>query len=217
MSAEQYIEELRQEKGVLDPNDFQHAIRLLDTEINNVRANNNEGYEESAPPKKMRYEEEIVKLSEKIMLPIEDYPRFNFVGKLLGPKGSTMKAIQGISKTKISILGRGSTRNKEKEEELCQSDDPKNEHFKEALHIIIHVKAPRSEAHERLANCLEEINKCMDMENDGMRQEHNEDKRVLTNGFDLRRQGGEGVMLTSKWIKWAHYTSWDPSSRCNNT
>jgi len=175
MSAEQYIQELRREKDVLDSQDFQHAIRLLEKEINNVEVNNNEAYE-PPPPQGGQYKEEVIKLSEKIMLPVEEYPRFNFVGKIIGPKGSTMKAIQNISKTRIMVLGRGSSRDRDQELLLSQSDDPKNEHYKEPLHVVINVKAPRSEAHERLANCIEEINKCIQAENEGVYQANVEDR-----------------------------------------
>ena len=40
--------------------------------------------------------------------------QFNFVGKLLGPKGNTFKRLQQNTGTKMSILGRGSMRDKEK-------------------------------------------------------------------------------------------------------
>ena len=39
--------------------------------------------------------------------------QFNFVGKLLGPRGSSLKQLQASSMTKMAILGRGSMRNQE--------------------------------------------------------------------------------------------------------
>ena len=41
-------------------------------------------------------------------------PQFNFVGKLLGPRGNTFKRLQASTGTKMSILGKGSMREKEK-------------------------------------------------------------------------------------------------------
>lgn len=186
MSAEQYLDELHQEKELLDPREFQHAIRLIESEINNVGSNNDESYQDTsaAPKQDKKYDEEIVIVSEKIILPIEDYPRFNFVGRLLGTKGQTMKSLQESTKTRISILGKGSTRDREKEEELSESGDPKNDHFKEPLHIIVSAKAPRSVAHERIANCLSEINKCLD-EGNAKSEEH-------MNRYDMRRQDFRG-------------------------
>ena len=40
--------------------------------------------------------------------------QFNFVGKLLGPRGNTFKRLQANTGTKMSILGKGSMREKEK-------------------------------------------------------------------------------------------------------
>lgn len=40
--------------------------------------------------------------------------QFNFVGKLLGPKGYTFKRLQNLTGCKMSILGRGSMRDREK-------------------------------------------------------------------------------------------------------
>ena len=39
--------------------------------------------------------------------------QFNFVGKLLGPKGNSMKRLQERTMTKMAVLGRGSMRNKQ--------------------------------------------------------------------------------------------------------
>ena len=40
--------------------------------------------------------------------------QFNFVGKLLGPRGNTLKRLQAQTGTKMSVLGKGSMRDKEK-------------------------------------------------------------------------------------------------------
>lgn len=40
--------------------------------------------------------------------------QFNFVGKLLGPRGNSLKRLQEDTLTKMSILGKGSMRDKEK-------------------------------------------------------------------------------------------------------
>lgn len=42
------------------------------------------------------------------------FVQFNFVGKLLGPRGNTFKRLQANTGTKMSILGKGSMREKEK-------------------------------------------------------------------------------------------------------
>jgi KH domain-containing RNA-binding signal transduction-associated protein 3 len=40
--------------------------------------------------------------------------QFNFVGKLLGPKGNSMKRLQEDTMTKMAVLGRGSMKDKQK-------------------------------------------------------------------------------------------------------
>ena len=176
MSAVDYIKELTEERDCLDPSRSANSIRLLEDEINKVRFENDGLGDYFAPARRSEpYKEEIVKLVEKIVMPVEEYPKFNFVGKIIGPKGSTLKGIVALTRTKISVLGRGSTRDREKEEELSQSGDSKHEHFKEPLHLVIQVEAPRSDAHQRLANAMEEINKCMTPENGDFRPEQIQD------------------------------------------
>ena len=40
--------------------------------------------------------------------------QFNFVGKLLGPKGNSLKRLQEDTMTKMAVLGKGSMRDKQK-------------------------------------------------------------------------------------------------------
>jgi len=105
--------------------------------------------------------DEVVTISEKVMFPINEYPGYNFVGKLLGPKGSNLKALVLSTKSKISILGKGSSKDKAKEEELSKSEDPEHAHFKEPLHVLVQVKAPKIVAHRRIATALKELNHYM--------------------------------------------------------
>lgn len=47
--------------------------------------------------------------------------QFNFVGKLLGPRGNSMKRLQEETGVKMSILGKGSMRDKDKvRREMCR-------------------------------------------------------------------------------------------------
>lgn len=43
-----------------------------------------------------------------------NFAQVNFVGKLLGPQGSTIKRLQEETGAKISVLGKGSMRDKNK-------------------------------------------------------------------------------------------------------
>ncbi|RLW12355.1 hypothetical protein DV515_00000795, partial [Chloebia gouldiae] len=64
-----------------------------------------------------------IKLSERVLIPVKQYPKllrgsvasyFNFVGKLLGPRGNSLKRLQEETGAKMSILGKGSMRDKAK-------------------------------------------------------------------------------------------------------
>lgn len=57
----------------------------------------------------------------------------------------------------MNICGRGSMRDREKEEELRQSLDPKYAHLSDDLHIEIHTIAPPPEAHTRIAAALSQV------------------------------------------------------------
>ena len=135
---------------------------------------------------------DIVNISEKVFVPTKEYPKYNFLGKILGPKGSILRSIASSTKSKISILGRGSTRDPEKEEELSQSDDPGHKHLKEPLHVLIQVKAAKIDAHARMSAALKEINKFMVPVYEAKSQSTN----GLTYGDKrLSPQGGSGTIL----------------------
>ncbi|KAJ2621801.1 hypothetical protein GGI25_000143 [Coemansia spiralis] len=48
------------------------------------------------------------RFSDKVFIPVEENPGLNFIGLLIGPRGNTLKKIEGDSGTKISIRGKGS-------------------------------------------------------------------------------------------------------------
>lgn len=73
-----------------------------------------------------------------------DQKKYNLVGRLLGPKGLTLKRIQAETNTKMSILGRGSMRDKQKEEELRGSSDPTYKHLTDDLHVLIEAIPPHT-------------------------------------------------------------------------
>jgi len=122
----------------------------------------------SAPPaKRMRGDnricpqDDVIVLKEKVMIPVERHPGYNFVGSIIGPKGSILKELQAAFNAKIAVFGQGSIRDKAKEKELLDSGEDKYKHFTEPLHVLIDIKAPRADAHRRMANALLEIYKFM--------------------------------------------------------
>uniref|UniRef100_A0A4W3JDP9 K Homology domain-containing protein n=1 Tax=Callorhinchus milii TaxID=7868 RepID=A0A4W3JDP9_CALMI len=113
-----------------------------------------------------------MKLSQKVLIPVKQFPKFNFVGKLLGPRGNSLKRLQEETLTKMSILGKGSMRDKAKEEELRKGGETKYTHLNEDLHVLIEVFAPPSEAYARMGHALEEVKKFLIPDyNDEIRQQ----------------------------------------------
>lgn len=73
----------------------------------------------------------------KLRVPAEKYPDYNFVGRLLGPRGATLKRLERDTGCRIMIRGKGSIR-KDKEAEV--RGKPGWEHvFHEPLHVVIEV------------------------------------------------------------------------------
>ncbi|KAH6921751.1 hypothetical protein HPB50_004494 [Hyalomma asiaticum] len=98
-----------------------------------------------------------VRLQVRVQVPVKDHPNFNFVGKLLGPKGNSLKRLQEETQTKMAILGRGSMRDKAKEEDLRKLKDPKYWHLHEELHVEVNAFAPPAEAYRRMAFALAQL------------------------------------------------------------
>lgn len=75
----------------------------------------------------------------------------------MGPKGITLKRIQGETQTKMSILGRGSMKDRVKEEQLRNGTDLLYAHLKDDLHVYIEAVPPFSNM--KLAAGVSEIKK----------------------------------------------------------
>lgn len=95
-----------------------HLQRLIDDEINKVRQSllqlNDVVQGSSEPLVLPEPEGEIVQLQEKIYVPTSEHPEYNFVGRILGPRGMTAKQLELETGCKIMIRGRGSMRDKKK-------------------------------------------------------------------------------------------------------
>uniref|UniRef100_A0A0N4Z6Z8 KH domain-containing protein n=1 Tax=Parastrongyloides trichosuri TaxID=131310 RepID=A0A0N4Z6Z8_PARTI len=62
----------------------------------------------------------------------------NVIGRLIGPRGSTIKDLENSTQSKITIKGRGSMKNSVMEEDLLRQGTC--EHLNEPLHILISVR-----------------------------------------------------------------------------
>ncbi|XP_034652160.1 homeobox protein abdominal-A [Drosophila subobscura] len=130
-----------------------------------------------------------VKVAVKVAVPVRDHPKFNFVGKLLGPKGNSMKRLQEDTMCKMAVLGRGSMRDRRKEEELRASGDNRYAHLFEDLHVEISTFAAPAEAHARIAYALAEVRRFLVPDyHDDIRQEQMWEMQALTSTPGLATQ-----------------------------
>lgn len=79
------------------------------------------------------------RLQRKIWVPVKEYPHYNFVGILLGPRGRTQKELENTNKCRIFIRGRGSVKEGRANATSAGSarrDVPPNRE-EEELHVIV--------------------------------------------------------------------------------
>merc|ERR1712198_297805 len=157
----EYASQMKAEKDNLDPSVFVHASRLLAEEIDRVERGIK--YTEVHNDRK-------TKLVTKVLIPVREYPKVNFVGKLMGPGGTAIKQLQAETGCKMSIMGKGSMKDRKKAEELLKSGDSKYSHLAEDLHVQVEVFAEAADAYSRVSNALGELAKFMvpDFDDQGM-------------------------------------------------
>ena len=118
------------------------------------------------------YRDKPLRVSQKVYIPIHEHPRFNFIGKILGPEGKTLRKLQKETKCRMLIQGRGSMKDSQNEEELRNSGDPRYAHLHRDLHVDVSTIASPSEAYARVAYALVEIRKYLVPDaNDEIRKE----------------------------------------------
>mmetsp|Transcript_43264 Transcript_43264/g.109537 ORF Transcript_43264/g.109537 Transcript_43264/m.109537 type:complete len:571 (+) Transcript_43264:102-1814(+) len=67
----------------------------------------------------------------KIFIPLKEFPGYNFIGLIIGPRGNTQKRMQKETNTKIAIRGKGSVKE-------GAARDPKYDYGEEEeLHVLI--------------------------------------------------------------------------------
>ncbi|KAH9411959.1 hypothetical protein HK407_02g04060 [Ordospora pajunii] len=72
--------------------------------------------------------------SSKVYIPVQEFPECNFIGLILGPKGSTQKQLERITKSRIYI--RGSYKDKHMEPLHCYITSETQECLEKAIAVI---------------------------------------------------------------------------------
>ncbi|XP_013779048.1 protein held out wings-like isoform X1 [Limulus polyphemus] len=163
-----YLAQLFKDKTKLAAfsNVFVHLERLLDEEISKVRSsllqrNGAEMEPVVLPPP----EGQPITLQEKVFVPVKDYPDYNFVGRILGPKGLTTKMLEQETGCRIMVRGKGSMRDKKKEEQY--KGKPNYEHLVEELHVLIQTEDTPNRASLKMEHAVKEVKKLLIPVTDG--------------------------------------------------
>ncbi|CAL1528911.1 unnamed protein product [Lymnaea stagnalis] len=157
----EYLAQLLKDKKQIQalPNVFIHTEKILDEEINRVRLSlfHHQGKREILDlPEPLG---PVVQLQEKLFVPVKEYPDFNFVGRILGPRGMTAKELEQFTGCKIMVRGKGSMRDKAKED---QNRGKANwEHLNEDLHVLITIEDTRNRGEIKLQRAKEEVKKLL--------------------------------------------------------
>ncbi|KAF0287095.1 Protein held out wings [Amphibalanus amphitrite] len=107
----------------------------------------------------------VVNLTEKVYVPVREHPDFNFVGRILGPRGMTAKQLEQETGCKIMVRGRGSMRDKKKEE--MNRGKQNWEHLSDDLHVLITCEDSENRAKAKIQRAVEEIKKLLVPSADG--------------------------------------------------
>ncbi|KAK2727423.1 protein held out wings-like isoform X2 [Artemia franciscana] len=157
-----YLAQLLKDKNKLVglPNFFTHVERLLDEEINKVRGSL---FQISGAKKEPLVLPDpigaVMTYTEKVYVPVKEHPDFNFVGRILGPRGMTAKQLEQETGCKIMVRGKGSMRDKKKEEQ--NRGKPNWEHLNDELHVLITVEDTEIRSKMKLERAVEEIRKLL--------------------------------------------------------
>ncbi|CDW55140.1 protein held out wings [Trichuris trichiura] len=101
----------------------------------------------------------VVTLQEKVYVPVQEYPEFNFVGRILGPRGMTAKQLEHETGCKIMVRGKGSMRDKNKEDQ--NRGKPNWEHLNDDLHVLIQCEETANRAAVKIRRAVEEVKRLL--------------------------------------------------------
>ncbi|XP_072999959.1 KH domain-containing protein At1g09660/At1g09670 isoform X1 [Typha latifolia] len=105
----------------------------------------------------------VIKKVVRLDVPVDKFPNYNFVGRLLGPRGNSLKRVEATTQCRVYIRGRGSVKDSVKEEKL--RDKSGYEHLNDPLHVLVEAEFPADIIDARLnqaVEILEDLLKPMD-------------------------------------------------------
>ncbi|XP_031281201.1 splicing factor-like protein 1 [Pistacia vera] len=81
------------------------------------------------------------KLQKKLYIPMKEYPGYNFIGLIIGPRGNTQKRMERETGAKIVIRGKGSVKEGRLQQKRDLKPDPSEN---EDLHVLVEADTPES-------------------------------------------------------------------------
>ncbi|VDM50704.1 unnamed protein product [Toxocara canis] len=166
----EYLADLIKEKRQLEifPQFFPHIDRLVNEEIIRVHAElfqYNFSVEKTSLPEP---EGEPITVQEKVYVPCKEHPDYNFVGRLLGPRGMTAKQLEYETGCKIMVRGRGSMRDRHSEE--LKRGKPNWEHLDDDLHVLLQCEDTPNRVYLKLKTGVEQIKKLLRQGSDDLKR-----------------------------------------------
>nr|XP_043631458.1 splicing factor-like protein 1 [Erigeron canadensis] len=92
------------------------------------------------------------KVHKKLYIPMKEYPGYNFIGLIIGPRGNTQKRMEKETGAKIVIRGKGSVKEGRLQQKRDLKPDPSEN---EDLHVL--VEADTQEAVDAAAGMVEKL------------------------------------------------------------
>ncbi|KAH7683172.1 splicing factor 1 protein [Dioscorea alata] len=92
------------------------------------------------------------KLQKKLYIPMKEYPGYNFIGLIIGPRGNTQKRMEKETGAKIVIRGKGSVKEGRLQQKRDLRPDPAEN---EDLHVL--VEAETQDALDAAAGMVEKL------------------------------------------------------------
>jgi len=103
------------------------------------------------PPVEYHQQKRNQRPSEKVYIPVKEFPEINFFGLLVGPRGNSLKKMERESGAKISIRGKGSVKEGKARPDQYADD------AEEDLHCLV-----LGETEEKVAACVKMINRVIE-------------------------------------------------------
>jgi hypothetical protein len=129
--------------------------------------------------------ERVLKRS-KVMVP--EHPNYNFIGRILGPRGISVRQLEASSGCGILIRGKGSVKNAEREERLRSRNTPGFEHLKEPLRVLITAEGDgEAECDAKLDKCKRRIEKLLKPEYDEFKRRQLAQLAMINGNYDATR------------------------------